>query len=260
MSESVLAPSIQGPRRLHFEWVLPALFAPRKAFSEIASRNRGVWLTPLLILTLTGLLLALGAGPIKQQIALSGGLPLPPDFQYWGPDQQAQFIKAAEATQNPVFFFVFPGISALGSVWVGWLLVSGLLHLVLTILGGTGNSTLSLNLVAWSALPLALRDLVRAGAMFFSGSLLDTPGLAGFARVGEGFALFLVKFLALIDIYIIWHLALLVIGLRQANGITIRKAFGGALFTILLILIVQASIGYLAGMFSDLSITRPFYF
>jgi hypothetical protein len=260
MTEAAITPSIQRPRRFHFDWVLPVFFQPRSTFAAITSRNRGVWFTPLLILTLMGLLLALGAGPIKQQAALSGGLPLPPDFQYWGPDQQAQFMKAAEATQNPVFFYVFPAISAVGGVWIGWLLVSGLLHLVLTILGGTGNSTLSLNLVAWSALPLALRDLVRAGAMFSSGALLDTPGLAGFAPSGEGFALFLVKFLALVDIYILWHLVLLVIGLRQANGITTRKAFGGAFFTIILVLVIQASVGYLAGMFSNLSITRPFYF
>jgi hypothetical protein len=260
MTEAALTPPIQRPRRFHFDWVLAMFFQPRRTFSEVVSRNRGVWFTPLFILTLTGLLLALGAGPIKQQAALSGGLPLPPDFQYWGPDQQAQFMKAAEATQNPVFFYVFPAISAVGGVWVGWLLVSGLLHFVLTVLGGTGNSTLSLNLVAWSALPLALRDLVRTGAMFASGALLDSPGLAGFAPGGEGFATFLVYFLALVDIYIIWHVALLVIGLKQANGITARKAVGGAFFTIMLVLVIQASLGYLGGMFSDLSVTRPFYF
>jgi hypothetical protein len=260
MTEAVLTPPLRQPRRFHLAWVPGIIFKPRATFAEIAGKNRAVWLTPLLILTLTGLLLGLGAGPIKQQAALSGGLPLPPDFQYWGPEQQAQFLKAAEATQNPVFFYVFPSILALGSVWIGWLLVSGMLHLTLTLLGGRGNTTTALNLVAWSALPLALRDLVRAGAMLTSSTLLVMPGLSGFAPQGEGLAIFLLKLLALVDIYILWHVVLLVLGVRQANGLSRGKALGGVLFTILLVLSLQALFGYVGSMFSNLSITRPFYF
>jgi hypothetical protein len=260
MSEAALIPPIKRPGRFHFRWIPAVLFTPRKAFAAIVSSHRGKWLTPLTVLSISGLLAASVAGPIKQQIAQMGGLPLPPDFQYWGPDQQAQFMQAAQATQNPVFFYVFPALIALVSVWIGWLLVSGLLHFTQTLLGGRGSSTTSLNLVAWSALPLALRDLVRIGSMLVTRRLIETPGLAGFAPEGEGFALYLASLLALLDIYIVWHLVLLIIGVRQANGISVRKAFGGVFFTLLVVLAIQASLAYLVGLFSNLSITRPFFF
>jgi hypothetical protein len=259
MSEATLPP-IQRPRRLHLNWIPAVFFKPRQIFTTIAETNRSVWLTPILVLSLTALLAAGVAGPIKQQIAVAGGLPLPQDFQYWGPEQQAQFMQAAQATQNPVFFYVFPAISALGAVWIGWLLVSGLLHLTLTTLGGRGTTTSALNLVAWSALPLALRDLVRAGSMLATKSLIETPGLAGFAPEGAGFNLYLTNLMRLVDVYIIWHIVLLVIGVSRANGLPVRRAFGGVLFTILVALGLQALIGYFGGLFSSISITRPFFF
>lgn len=39
--------------------------------------------------------------------------------------------------------------------------MGGLLHLVLTMLGGRDSTGGALNIVAWAALPFALRDLVR---------------------------------------------------------------------------------------------------
>jgi hypothetical protein len=261
MTDIVSNTVLPRSRRFHFGWVMPALFKPRSTFAEIANQNRSVWLTPILILTLTGLLLVGIIGPIKQQVLTMGGLPLPQDFEYWGPEQQAQFMRAAEATQSPVFIYVFPALTAVASVWVGWLLVSGILHLALTLLGGRGSTSAALNVVAWASLPFALRDLVRSGSTFFSKSLIQQPGISGFLADGkEFFSIFLSKLAAQVDLYLFWHLFLLVLGLSLATNLKRSKTFWGVLFTLLFVLSMQALIGYAGSFFTNLTVSRPFFF
>ncbi len=258
---TTIANDIEPPRRFYFHWVPALLFRPRQAFARLVAQPGSVWLTPLLLLTITILVSALVGGWIKQQGAMMGELPLPPDFDYYTPEQQAQYMQAAQATQGPVFSYVLPAIAAIGSLWVGWLLVGGLLHLVTTLLGGRGDTGASMNLVAWSALPFALRDIVRIVAMLVTRRLIANPGLSGFAPMGDGgWGLFLVKFLALIDIYIIWHILLVILGVRAATSLASAKASGGAIFTILVVLLLQAALGYLVAGVGNLTIVRPFFF
>lgn len=261
MTELISTSVLPRPSRFHFHWVLPVLFRPLRAFAEIASQNRSVWFTPILILTLTGLLLVGAAGPVKQQALVEGGLALPQDFQYWGAEQQAQFMRAAEATQSPVFIYVFPALATISAVWLGWLLMSGILHLALTLLGGRGSTAAALNVVAWANLPYALRDLVRSGSVFGFKDLIEQPGLSGFAAAGQEFlSIFINKFLAQVDLYLIWNLALLVIGLSLATNLKRTKAFWGVLFTLLLVLSLQALTGYAGSFFTNLTVSRPFFF
>jgi hypothetical protein len=259
MAETISLPS-ETPRRLQLNWVPQALFRPRAAFANIASQGGRVWLTPMLVLTVTSLVRVLVTGYLRQQAALAGGVSLPTEFQYFSPEQQAQFMQAMQATQGPVFLYVFPAITALIGVWVGWLLVSGLLHLVLTMLGGRGDTSPTTNLVAWASLPFALRDIVRIIAMWSSKQLIQSPGLAGFAPAdASGGAAYLVVLLALLDIYVFWHILLLVVGVRAGNGQTPDKAIGGVVFTIALVVGLQALLSFLTGQLSGLTIIRPFF-
>jgi hypothetical protein len=249
---------IEKPRRLHLDWVLPVLFQPRRIFTKVAAQSQAVWLTPLLILSLTVILQVLAAGQIKQQAALSGQVELPPGFEYSSPEDQAQFQKAMEATQSPTFIYVLQALGAVAGVWVGWLLVGALLHLALTMLGGRGNWC-ALNLVAWASLPFAIRALVRATSMLFTHHLISTPGLQGFAPAGDsGLVLYLAAFLALIDIYIVWHIILLVIGVRISSGLSVGKVWAGVLMVIVPVLLLQALLTYLVSRLSNLTIIRPF--
>lgn len=255
MNEAMHSPA-ETRRRFHLEWVLPVLFRPRSAFQKIAGQASGVWLTPMLILTLAVLAQVLVAGPIKQAAAQSGAASLPQDFQYYSPEQQAQFMQAQQATSSPVFIYVFPGVTGLVSVWVGWLLVSGLIHLVLTLLGGRGDMGGAFNLVAWSGLPFAARALVRAGYILVAHQLITTPGLSGFAPQGQAY---LTQLLNLVDIYVVWNIVLLVIGVQAGMGLRLGKALASVIFTVSLVLATQALLGYLAGRFGSLTIIRPFF-
>ncbi len=247
-------------RRLHFEWVLPVLFRPRRALAAIAGHGAGVWLVPLLILTLTAIASVVVAGSIKQAEALSRGPELPPDFQYMPPEMQAQYMQAMQATSSPVFLYVFPGIIALGGVWLGWLLVGGLLHLVLTLLGGRGDTGSTLNVVAWSGLPFAVRDIVRTIYMMATRQLINAQGLSGFiASDASGWSAYFRHLLTQVDLYFIWNIILLALGVVVSTKLGKAKAIGSVIFTVLLLTSLQALISFLVAQLSGLTVMRPFF-
>jgi hypothetical protein len=125
MTETISVP-LERPRRLRLDWIAPALFHPRQAFATIAAQSGGVWLTPLLLLTLTAVAAVLVAGPLKKQAALNSPPELPPNFEYYSPEDQAQFMQALQATQSDLLLRL-PGPDRLrprlgwlaGRLWAG---------------------------------------------------------------------------------------------------------------------------------------------
>jgi len=255
-----IAASDEPPRRFQFDWVSGVLFKPRQAFARITEQTTGVWLTPLLIQTLTAVALVLATGYITQTYGVGMGGEMPQIPEYYTPEQIAQIQQAMAGMQSPVFIYVFPTLIAIAKVWLGWLLVGGIIHLVSTMLGGRGNTTRAMNIVAWAGLPFAVRDIVRLLAALIGRNNLVSPGLAGFAPTdGSNLALLLAAFLALLDIYILWHIVLVVIGLRANNGLPLGKAILAATLTILLVLIVQSLVSYLISSLGGLTTIRPFF-
>lgn len=255
-----LAASVEPPRRFRFDWVSGVLFKPRQTFARITEQTTGVWQTPLLILTLTAVALVLATGYVTQAYGAGVGGEMPQIPEYYTPEQIAQIQQAMAGMQSPVFIYVFPTLIAIAKVWLGWLLVGGIIHLVSTMLGGRGNTTRAMNIVAWAGLPFAVRDVVRMLGALIGRNNLVSPGLAGFAPTdGSNLALFLAAFLALVDIYILWHILLVVIGLRSSNGLTLGKAILAATLTVVLVLIIQSLASYLTSSLGGLTIIRPFF-
>src|SRR5688572_9288741 len=168
-------------RRFDFSPILATLFHPRQAFAEMASGSRAVWLTPMLVLSVTASLAVFVAGYLKSRAALMGEIPLPRDWQFWTPEMQNNYMQAQQATQGPVFTYIIPLVGALTALWLGWLVLAGLLHLGSTLLGGRGSMQSALNVVAWASLPFALLDLLRILFMLATGHAILSPGLSGFA-------------------------------------------------------------------------------
>jgi hypothetical protein len=253
--------SPEMPRRFQFGWVLPALFRPRPTFGKIAAQNGDVWLTPILILMLVAVLRTVAAGSIKQAAAANGLVTPPAGFQYYTPEQQTQSQQAQSAMSGPVFIYVFPAVLAALETWVGWLLVVGLLHLVLTMLGGRGASRQAMNLVAWASLPFAVRDGVRIIYLLVTHQLISRTGLAGFAPTdgGDGSA-YLAQLLAFFDIYLIWHALLLVTGVRAGDKLAAGKAWGGVLITLAIVLLLEALPGFGLTKLGTLNVIQPFFF
>jgi hypothetical protein len=248
-------------KRFYFGWIPEVLFLPRRAFRRISSSSSAIWITPLLILSCLVLINTLVAGRLKYQAAMTGEISYPPDYQYYTPEQQAQYTQAIQSTQSPVFVYVLPAIMALLGVWIGWLILGGILHLVTTLLGGRGSTAVSMNIVAWGSLPFAVRAIIQIIYLLISKNLISNPGLSGFSPTGgSAWILFLGQLLKLIDIYLIWQIVLLILGVRLSTALSTIKSTSGVILAVVIILAIQSGLSYIVGLLGNLTITRPFFF
>jgi len=246
--------------RWRFNWVLPVLFQPRRAFARVVEMDTAVWHTPILILILTGLVRTLVDGGLKAAAAASGQITLPQGWEYYTPEQQAQFQQAMTATSGPVFTYLLPAVIAVVGIYLGWLLLGWLLHLGLTLLGGRLSSQQVLNVTAWSLLPFALRDVVRTVAMWNNGQTLTSLGLSGFAPAGEGtMMLYVAALLTFVDIYLLWHWLLLGIGLNAGANLSKLKTWTAVLLTVIVLFLLRGLPALISAQFSDLTVIRPFF-
>jgi hypothetical protein len=246
--------------RWRFSWVLPVLFRPRRAFNQIVELDTAVWHTPILILILTGLVRTLVDGGLKAAATASGQVTFPPGWEFYTPEQQAQFQQAMSATSGPVFTYLLPAVIAILGVYLGWLLLGWLLHLGLTLLGGRLSSQQVLNATAWALLPFALRDVVRTVAMWNNGQTLSSLGLSGFAPAGEGaMMLYIASLLTFVDIYLLWHWLLLGIGLNTGANLSKLKTWTAVLLTVLVLFLLRGVPALISAQFSDLTVIRPFF-
>ena len=243
----------QPVRRFDFARVFSTLLRPRQTFQATASEARSTWLTPMLILSLTALLVVLVSGYLKTRAALMGEIPLPPDWQYWTPDMQNNYMQAQQLTQGKVFMYVIPLVSAWSGLWVGWIVLGGLLHLGSTLLGGRGSMQGALNITAWATLPFALRDLLQMIYMLSASHAIASPGLSGFAT-----SAFMTQILMRMDIFLFWNIVLLIIGFSIADGLPRSKAVIGVVIVVLLLLLAQAGLGTMISGFSGTVVQRPF--
>ncbi len=247
--------SQQPARRFDFARLKAMLLRPRQVFQEMASEARATWLTPMLVLTVTAILVVIVAGYLKSRAAMMGEIQLPQDWQYWSPDMQKNYMQAQQATQGPVFMYVMPLIQSLAGLWVGWLLLGALLHFGSTLLGGRGSMQGALNIVAWASLPFAVRDLLRIVFMLSAGHAITSPGLSGFVTTAG----FVAQLLTHLDIFLIWNVILLIIGFAIADSLPRAKAVTGVLVIMVLVLLAQAGLGALGASLGGTAVQRPFF-
>lgn len=245
----------QSARRFDFSRILSVLTHPGRIFGEIAAESRASWLTPMLVLSITALLVILVAGYLKTRAAMMGEVQLPPDWQWWTPEMQNNYMQAQQATQGATFMYIIPLVGSWAALWLGWALVAGMLHLGSTLLGGRGSMQGALTIVAWASLPFAIRDLLRVIYMLSAGHAIGSPGLSGFAT-SAGVA---PQLLARLDIFLIWYIILLIIGFAIADGLSRGKAVFGVVVVILLVLLAQAGLGSLISGLGGQAVQRPFF-
>jgi hypothetical protein len=230
---------------------------PRKVFQQIYQGGRSAWQLPMLVLSLAMILRVVVRGYLSSRAAAMGQISLPPDWEWWSPDMQNNYLQGIQTTQGPAYVYIIPAFTNLIGLWLGWPILSSILHLTSTLFGGRGSQASTLNVVAWSKLPYAMRDILRVIFMIAAGHIIGSPGLSGFATSASGF---LSNLLKQVDLFLLWQLLLLAAGLYQLNGISSTKTWLAVVLVLLVALLSQAG---LATIFSSLSgsvISRPFLF
>lgn len=252
--------SVPDSRRMRFDWLLPVIFRPARTMRAVAAEEHAQWLLPMLLLTVLTIIFVIVAGPLRQQAILTAGVELPDSFQYMTPEQQEQFLQAQQSGAGTAQTHIFPGVAAVGGLWLSWFVLGGVLHLVMTLLGSRSSTTTAYNLASWASMPFALRLIVQMIAMLTTRTLITSPGLSGFVAADASGALAFARIvLSMVDIYLIWQFILLVIG-ASATGMSRGKAFAGVLIAVLLVLALGALPGFGMAQLSGLNVDRPFIF
>jgi len=253
MTETTILPTPK--KRLDFSQVLAFFLRPCSLFERIAAEGQPTWQTPMLILSVTALLVVLVSGFLTARAAQMGTTALPPDFQYWTPEMQKNYYSAQQAMSGPTFVYVIPLVGSLVSLWLGWLALGGLMHLASTLLGGRGTMSGALHVTAWATLPFALRDLLRVVFMLVVQHPIASPGLSGFATEAG----FLSQLLSHVDIFLVWQMLLLMVGFFLVDNLSQGKAILGVLIVLGLILAAWSGLGALISSLGGTAIQRPFF-
>lgn len=241
-------------------WIPLLFLRPRRTMQEINLRNKPIWQLPLLVLSVLMLLLALVSAPIKRT-GIEMGTNLPPDFQYYSPEMQAQFIEAQASQTSPLFLYVFPILFGILGILVTWFITASILHLVITLYGSRASSTKSYNMTAWAMLPIAVRLIVQIIAVIITKQKVSDAGLSGYITTGtQGFSAYLRNILASIDLYLIFQLILMFLGICPLSGLSKPKGIMAVLITIITVLLIKGLPGLLSSFFTGLKFTGGFYF
>ena len=244
-----------------FKWLGGMLFKPRATLTAIRAIERSIWLMPILIVLALLTLRVIVNAPLKLAILEQGAPAIDPNTQqFLTPEQQAQMQQALEATKGPVFLYVFPIVGALISGLLLWSMTAALLHLFSTLQGGRGTLTRALNLVAWASVPTMIHLLLQIIYVSAAGKLIAEPGLAGFAAPPPEGSIVVHALLSRVDVYLFWHIALLLVGVKIFTNIKARKAITAVVVTIVIMLAVRILPEVVGSSLGGLTVSQPFPF
>ncbi len=208
---------------------------PRQTLGAIVESNGRGWWIPLLVMLVLTVTLVVLSGPIqakemREQIAkMQDSQSIP--GQQGNPEQLEQTLSFAT---SPIFTIALPAASGAIGLGIGWLIQVGFLYLIATVLGGRTRFGALWGVVLWAAMPLAIRLLLQTGFVTLTGSTIKNPGLSGLVEQSAGDSLAALRApagqlalsaaLGQLDLFVIWNLVLLIIGLKIATGFSARKA------------------------------------
>ena len=163
--------------------------------------------------------------------------------------------------QGPLFTVIFPMIGSLAGLWLGWFLLSSILHLLMTLKGSRQSREAYLNFVAWAAVPFALRSLVQSVALLSTRQVINYPGLSGLiSQQAGGWRVYLGLVLELVDLYGIWFVILLLVGSPIISDLKTSKAISTALIALLIFIVLALIPGIVRTQLGGLGAVRPFIY
>ncbi len=223
---------------------------PRTTFATLRNGNGRTWILMAILGMILVTLPIVTSGPITTQQTrdqLQEQLENQPGFASGGVDVE----QATSIATSPILTTIVPAVlAAIGRV-IGWLIWSGALFLLASMVGGRSSFLQMLQVVVWAWLPYALRSILQAIYIMATQTLIAHPGLSGFAGAptpdpnnpfgtmpSTGTAV-LQTFLGQIDLYLFWNLALLVLGIVAVTKLSRRKSIGLVLIVWVLFMAVR---------------------
>lgn len=267
MSEKPSEKQGSGAKKSPLKLLAGVFVRPRATFTHLRDHQpRSWWLPAILIVICTVLPLWAGiavanrpmlAGPAglmrTEESAVmveKGGGPIVIEGGIDGPQPQTP--------TQPAAMNVLKIAGAVAGQPLTWLLWGGALYLASVFLGRSSGFRDMFRLTVWAWMPYAVRGLAQTIYIWSTGQTIVNTGFAGyvidrsatqFIPPGPG-TLALAGVLGRMDIYLVWNLVLLVVGLRAFTNLPRRKAIGAILsiwIVLALLSVVPAIVGGLFG-------------
>lgn len=208
----------------HWAWIPRMFVKPRSTLTRVNEQETSAWLAPMVVLAVMVLLAVVFTAPIKR-VNIQTGATLPEDFQWWSQERQQQFLQAQQNLTSPTFMYLFPLLTGLAGYLLFWVLCSSLLYLSLTLAGSRTTNQKVSNLIAWSMLPFALRELVKVIVIIASKELVDAPGFSYLVTSeATGIMAWLRGILGQVDFYSLLFVIFLFLGAVPLSGLRTNKA------------------------------------
>jgi len=226
------------------------ILRPRATLEHLKEHDRRGWWLPAVLAVLLVVLPVVVAAPITAQQTREAILAAQEQMGEQGEARLSDEEKAQMTSYatSPLITTVFPAAAGVVGLIVGWLVWAGALYLAGMALGGRSAFGAMFRMVVWAWLPYVLRGLIQTVYILTSGQVIAHPGLSGLVQqdrpIGEMIAappglgqLLLVSFLSRIDLFMVWNLILLIVGVRVMTQLSRRKT---ALVTLAVWLLLTA--------------------
>jgi hypothetical protein len=222
--EGAAAPNAEA-KLSPFHVLIGVLIRPRATFEKLRTAKRGYWWVVFVLAALATFVLALASTAAQrstiQAVVQSGSVE--------GVEMPANMAQTATT-----FALVGGTIGGILSTLFGYVLLTLLIFGAGMIQGGKATFQQVFTMSVWTTLPYVIRSLVQAVASLVTGAA-PTPGLSGVLTTAEAASMpILAAVLTRIDIYMVWSLVLLVIGV----GVVYRLSRGKTLLIVAIYVVV----------------------
>jgi len=213
---------------------------PRPTLEYLNQRGGRTWWVPALLALLLLILSIVVAAPIttrqtreavqasQEQLRERMGTEM-------SAEQRAQIERSMSVAASPLITTVCPAVTGVIGRVGGWLVWAGALYLAGMALGGRSTFGQMYRTVIWTWFPFVLRTLIQVVYILARGQLITNPGLSGLVGATQPIAemvsappdlgqMILRALLSKVDLFMVWNLVLVVIGVAVVTHLPRRKA------------------------------------
>jgi hypothetical protein len=196
---------------------------PAVTMSYVGRKPGWAWLTPAFLVLVGLVAFSVITAPLTSELALRR---IQQEMASLPPEQAEQAAAPVERLTSPPVIAGFGIVGGMVTLAVIWLLGAGVLYFLGLVAGGEANFAQSFAILAWSWLPYSLRNLTLAAYVAYSGQMINL-GLSFLVAIGDqtkDMANWLYVLLSQLDLFYLWHLVLVIVGLAAVGRFSKTKA------------------------------------
>lgn len=196
---------------------------PAVTMRHVGKKPGWAWLMPALLALVGLVVFSIAAAPLTSELALRQAQQ---QMASLPPQQAEQMANQIERFTSPTWVAGFSIVSGLVTLAMVWLVWAGVLYFLGLVAGGEASFAQSFAILTWSWLPYSLRNLILAAYVAYSNKMIN-QGLSFLVATGDQIkdaANWLYALLSQIDLFYLWHLILVIVGLAAVGRFSKTKA------------------------------------